>query len=140
MNYHAHPVWRSQLGTMLIFLILIGVAFFAGIENSNILLALWIMAGITLIFIVYRHFAHTYEINEGTIESTHGIIAKNQHSIRLKDIRNVNYHQSILGRLLNYGAVDFSSSAGGGVEVVFQDVNHPEELKAKVQEAMPTRS
>jgi len=85
-----------------------------------------------LVVVFYRHYAWTYTIRKGSIESRRGIIGRDVQSIRVEDLRNVNVHQSIVQRLFKVGDVEFSSAGGAGVEVTFRGVPDPLAVKALV--------
>ncbi len=54
-------------------------------------------------------------------------------SICYTDIREIKIEQSILGRLLDYGTLEFSTAAGPGEEIKFYDIGHPHKLAAYTQ-------
>lgn len=143
MDYHSRPAWRSQwLSLGLEFILLIGLlwVFWAVIVNDPrpwqqllYLLALFCATGLA-VPILYRRYAWHYSVDRENIESRYGIIARQVHSIRIQDLRNVNVKQSILQRLIGIGDVEFSSAGGEGIEVVFNAITSPMELKEQVQD------
>jgi uncharacterized membrane protein YdbT with pleckstrin-like domain len=84
--------------------------------------------------IVYRHYCRTYTVYEDVIESRRGIIGRNVRSIRIRDLRNVNVRQSGFERIFGIGDVEFSSAGGPGIEVSFDGVKRPLEVKRLVQD------
>jgi uncharacterized membrane protein YdbT with pleckstrin-like domain len=95
----------------------------------------WAMALISpvlLLVVLYRHYEWDFVVENGVIESRRGIIGRDVQSIRLKDLRNVNVRQSFFQRIFFVGDVEFSSSGGSGIEVVFHGVPSPMEVKTLV--------
>jgi hypothetical protein len=60
------------------------------------------------------------------------------HSIRIKDLRNINVNQTLWQRLVGVGDVEFSSAGGSGIEVVFLGVDKPMQVKALAQRLQAT--
>jgi uncharacterized membrane protein YdbT with pleckstrin-like domain len=91
-----------------------------------------------LVVVAFRRYSWRYTIDDRTIESRHGVIARNVQSIRIQDLRNVNVRQSLVQRLLRVGNVEFSSAGGAGIEVVFHGVSDPMAVKALAQRLQNT--
>lgn len=89
---------------------------------------------IMLSVIWYRRYSWLYLVDKNNIESRHGIIAREVHSIKLVDLRNINVKQTILERLLMIGDIEFSSAGSSGVEVLFHGVGRPLRIKKQIQE------
>jgi uncharacterized membrane protein YdbT with pleckstrin-like domain len=83
--------------------------------------------------VIYRRYSWAYKIDNDTIESREGLIARKVKSIRIQDLRNINVNQSLVERILGVGDVEFSSAGGSGIEVVFRGVDRPLEVKALAQ-------
>lgn len=142
MHYRAHPAWRTQwlsLGFLLILLpIYLVVLLRLGFVDVNAIpyLAMWLV-GILLIGVsivmIYRRYSWRYTVDDEHIESRYGLIARDIKSIRIEDLRNINVRQSMWQRIFGIGEIEFSSAAGGGVEVVFSHIARPMELKQQVQ-------
>jgi uncharacterized membrane protein YdbT with pleckstrin-like domain len=86
------------------------------------------------LLMLFRRYSWLYTIDAESIESSHGLIARRVQSIRIRDLRNINIRQTVMQRLLDVGDVEFSSAAGGDVEVVFYGAPDPMGLKEYVQE------
>jgi uncharacterized membrane protein YdbT with pleckstrin-like domain len=142
MPYDARPAWRYQwpafLGVLLIlaaFALLVvfqqlytpGKAVRYG-EIASGALCVYLVA-----LIVYRRYFWRYTIDDENIESRRGLIARKVQSIRIRDLRNINVSQTVAQRLLGVGDVEFSSAAGGDVEVVFFGVTDPLSVKELAQ-------
>lgn len=92
------------------------------------------VAAAAILVPIYHRLSKKYMIDENKIESTYGLISREVQSIRLQDLRNINLKQSFLQRVMNTGDLEFSSSAGSGIEVVFKGVSRPVKLKRHVEE------
>jgi uncharacterized membrane protein YdbT with pleckstrin-like domain len=141
-TYRFRPQWRYQ------WLALLGMA--AGIA-ATVLLRLAIvpslpvklahaievggaaLAAYLVLLMLFRRFSWLYTIDAEGIESSHGLIARRVQSIRIRDLRNINIRQTVMQRLLDVGDVEFSSAAGGDVEVIFYGAPDPMGLKEYVQ-------
>lgn len=151
MQYDARPTWRYQWSAMVgivAMVLLVGLANFYGPAHVGTRVAHLVSsaaAALALYFLLlmfYRHLAWRYLIDEQNIESYQGVLARRVHSIRIGDLRNVNVNQSVMQRLLGVGDVEFSSAAGGDVEVVFFGVADPmqvKELAQRLQSGAPAR-
>lgn len=143
MDYRSRPAWRAQWVSLgLEFILLIGLlwAFWAVIARDPsfwqqllYLLALLCVSALA-VPILYRRYVWRYSVDRENIESRYGIIARQVHSIRIQDLRNVNVKQNILQRLIGIGDVEFSSAGGEGIEVVFNAITSPMQLKERVQD------
>ncbi len=138
MDIGMRPSWRDQFG-LLIVLAALPVVTGWMLINPPAGLPPAILAGSGAVMIViagtvllYRHFVWRFHIDEATIESCYGIISRDVHSIRVRDLRNINVRQSILQRILGIGDVEFSSAGGAGIEVTFFGVKAPLTLKEEV--------
>ncbi len=142
-TYRFRPQWRYQ------WLSLLGMA--AGIAAA-VLLRLAIvpslpvklahaievgglaLAAYLVVLMLFRRYSWLYTIDAESIESSHGLIARRVQSIRIRDLRNINIRQTVMQRLLDVGDVEFSSAAGGDVEVIFYGAPDPMGLKEYVQD------
>jgi len=142
MKYNSRPTWRYQwlailalcaLSLVFIFVAIWGLVITSAIDKR---VALGVIAALMLFFClltIYRRYAWRFNLDEKNIESRRGIIARNLQSIRIQDLRNVNVRQSIMQRLLGIGDVEFSTAAGGGIEVNFFGVDDPVGVKDLAQ-------
>lgn len=142
LKYRAHPAWRNQWPKIILILLLAGVFAWALVRGQNyfsavnlrvilvITAAAFVYVALT---ILYRRYLWRYSLNADNVESRQGFIARKVHSIRLRDLRNINVNQTFAQRILDIGDVEFSSSAGSEIEVVFFGVSRPMRLKNMTQ-------
>src|SRR5436190_20779122 len=134
MQYQFRPAWCYQWSAA------VGVAAMAAVmaltslygpqyvtpRGAHIVFAAALALAVYFVLLaLYRHFAWRYLIDEHNVESYRGVLAREVHSIRISDLRNVNVKQTVMQRLLDVGDVEFSSAAGADVEVVFFGVASP---------------
>lgn len=138
MELEIRPSWRDQFGLLLVFGILLITSVVTLLQPiggvspnvvAGVFLILTILVGLT---ILYRHYVWSFTIDGVSIESCYGIISRNIHSIRIRDLRNINVRQGILQRLLGIGDIEFSSAGGAGIEVTFYGVVGPMALKHRI--------
>lgn len=134
MHYYSRPSWRSQwlelvVETMLFLCLIVAVGWSVAVERTSVVVVALGVIGVAFVLLgsimLYRKYSWRFAIDDENIESRRGIIARQIRSIRVKDLRNVNVRQSIMQRILGIGDVEFSSAAGGGVEVMFFGVADP---------------
>lgn len=141
-TYRFHPQWRYQWLSLLGMAAGIGVAAllkFAAVPALPAKVAQIIQVGglalaaYLVMLMLFRRYSWLYTIDAESIESSHGLIARRVQSIRIRDLRNINIRQTVMQRLLDVGDVEFSSAAGGDVEVIFYGAPDPMGLKEYVQ-------
>lgn len=142
MNYIARPAWVNQwwqIGVMFLMPMVFVLAYWKGDQyfsapNLRVVYVVIVAVFVYLIaVVVYRRYSWAYMINSETIESREGLIARKVKSIRVQDLRNINVNQSLVGRIIGVGDVEFSSAGGSGIEVTFRGVDKPLEVKALAQ-------
>lgn len=83
--------------------------------------------------VAYPWLANRYMVGAECISEVYGIIAKRRRTTRLAHIRRVGVTQSVLGRVLGYGNVQFYSAGSGDVDVTFRGVRNPQALMDSLQ-------
>ncbi len=140
--YRSHPAWRNQwwkiasIGLLPVIFVLTsiwGTQYFSEAPLRAVLVAVAALFGYLLATILYHRYLWRYTINTDNIESCRGLIGRKVRSIRLQDLRNINVNQTFMQRIFGVGDVEFSSSAGSDVEVVFFGVSDPMGIKVLAQ-------
>ena len=124
------PALRAQIGLITLTSALFLVAISSPPEDGTVFM---LLAAAVLCVIIYRRVANLFYVEDGRVESRRGIIARDIRSIALADIRNINLKQGIVYRLLNVGALEFSSAAGAGIEVTWWGVKDPMGVKKRIE-------
>jgi membrane protein YdbS with pleckstrin-like domain len=142
MHYDARPAWRYQwsaaasVALMLAALMLAAVygPAHAGERVTHVLVAVaGALATYFVLLMLYRRLSWRYLIDEHSIDSYHGVLARRVHSIRIEDVRDVAVNQSPVQRALNVGDVEFTGADANAV-VVFFGVTDPLELLRLAQQ------
>jgi uncharacterized membrane protein YdbT with pleckstrin-like domain len=142
MNYIARPAWMNQwwqIGILFLMPVVFVLAYLKGDQyfsapNLRVVLVVSVAVFVYLIAVViYRRYSWAYTIDNETIESREGLIARKVKSIRIQDLRNINVNQSLWQRLVGVGDVEFSSAGGSGIEVSFCGVSDPLQVKSLAQ-------
>jgi uncharacterized membrane protein YdbT with pleckstrin-like domain len=134
MHYDARPAWRYQWSAVmsavaaLLMLAVVGVygpAHLGERATHVIVAAAGALALYFLLLMLYRRLSWRYLIDEHSIDSYHGILARHVHSVRIENLRNVEVKQSAVQRVLNVGDIEFSSVGAAAAQVVFFGVTDP---------------
>ncbi len=140
MRYEDRPALRNQWGAVSVLMVLAVLLMVSlngtrgsGSDSGFLLVAFGLPLLALSLFIAYRHFSWRFTIEDGVIESRHGLVGREVRSVRVEDVRNINVKQTIWQRILNLGDVEFSSAATTGAEVVFVGVSRPLRVKDKIQ-------
>lgn len=70
-----------------------------------------------------------FTITSQRVTSTEGIFSRNVHEVVIKDIRNINFKQNIIERLVGLGSIEVGTAGTAGIEVRFAGI--PESQKVK---------
>jgi hypothetical protein len=62
-----------------------------------------------------------------------GLVAKNTREFEISHTRQLTVRQGVVGRILRYGDIKFSTAANAGVEVIFTGVKDPHDLKDAIR-------
>jgi membrane protein YdbS with pleckstrin-like domain len=144
LEYGERPAWRVQWPLFLALFLALGLTWLAagtlhhglgaGKIHERVMLAVPLtLAVIAGLILLYRRYSWRFSISDGRIESRHGILAVDLHSIRLRDLRSITLKQSAIQRIFLVGTLEFSSAAGGGVEVLFWGISRPKRVKRLTQ-------
>ena len=143
--YEGHPSWRSILdfylkGLAVTALICLIVALVTGLGDGGsdtglvTIIALVGVAATILIGFVKRVVTN-YTITDRRLHIKRGIVSRTIQETRLERVQNVNYHQTVLQRVLQVGDVDFDTAAGDDYNFVFAGVAEPADVVHMVDEA-----
>ena len=89
-----------------------------------------------LLITIMRRYSLTYSLINGRLICNQGLIARNESSIRLADVRAVHLKQGVIDRLMNTGDVSFSSAAQSDADIVFKGVDDPKALRDRIEVLM----
>jgi hypothetical protein len=82
----------------------------------------------------WSKFSNRYRISRGAISASFGLLSIEIHEIDVRDLKDLVLKQSLAGRVLNYGTLEFSSAGRDKAEVIFAGVPNPTGVKDFVTE------
>jgi membrane protein YdbS with pleckstrin-like domain len=111
-------------------LVLAAVAWFhfQSAPGGLILLAVAAVAGLLYLWKDFVRRANDYVLTNHRLIQEAGILARRSIDSRLDKINNVEYRQTLWGRLLNYGDVEIDTASDAGISV-FRNISHPLEFR-----------
>ena len=143
--YEGHPSWRAVLdlyikgivATAVICLIVALVTSLGDGGASTSLVVLIAVVGVALTILVgfVKRVATSYTITNRRLHIKRGIVSRTIQETRLGRVQNVNYHQTVLQRVLQVGDVDFDTAAGDDYNFVFSGVSEPADVVHMVDRA-----
>lgn len=141
LDVQLRPAWRNYwAGFVLVFFLLVAAAWSAvsGSETQGNMIAglLLLLALITLIFVVFKRFSWKFSINGNQISRQYGIVARNQQSVRINDLRSIELDQNLFQRIFGVGDLSFYSAGSATAEVRFVGITEPVVWRDKISDAM----
>jgi len=147
--FYGHPCWRSMLAFYVRGLLLSLVAgVVAGLASAcvhgHVELG-WVIAGVVGVYGLFaaigqlRRQRVTYSITDRRLTIETGLFARRLHQAPLERIQNVNTRQTLVGRLLRVGSVDFDTAAEFEAEFSFEGVGDPRWIVRMVDHALQQR-
>jgi uncharacterized membrane protein YdbT with pleckstrin-like domain len=143
--YEGHPSWRSILafyirGFVATALICLIVAFVSGLGDGGPdegLVTIIALVGVALTILIgfIKRVATSYTITDRRLHIKRGIVSRTIQETRLERVQNVNYHQTVVQRVLQVGDVDFDTAAGDDYNFVFGGVAEPADVVHMVDQA-----
>jgi len=73
-----------------------------------------------------------YLVTSEEVYVKRGLVSRTVRNLRLEQVQNTSFSQSLAGRLLSYGDVRFDTAGGEGAEVRFRAVPDPDGVLATV--------
>jgi uncharacterized membrane protein YdbT with pleckstrin-like domain len=107
-------------------LVLAAVAWhhFQSAPGALILVAVAAIAGLLYLWRDFVRRANDYVLTNHRLIQEAGILSRRSIDSRLDKINNVEYRQTLWGRLLNYGDVEIDTASDAGISV-FRHISHP---------------
>lgn len=127
--YRAHvtPLILAPIGAVAgIALVIAAVAWFhfQSAPAALILVAVAAIAGLVFLWKDFVRRANDYVLTNHRLIQETGILSRRSIDSRLDKINNVEYRQTLWGRLLNYGDAEIDTASDAGV-AVFRNISHP---------------
>ncbi|MEA2142861.1 MAG: hypothetical protein QOI64_1291 [Solirubrobacteraceae bacterium] len=112
--YEGHPSWRSILAFYIMGVVLVAVAAAIGLFASGGTLAAGLGAGAFLLLLIVgwlKRISTRYSITDRRLRIQRGILSRKTEEARVERVQNVSVSQSLLGRILRVGTVDFDTAS-----------------------------
>lgn len=144
--FHGHPSWLSMVvfhAKGVIGAVLAGAA--AGVlsavvsghvEVPWVVLAVLVVLGLVVLVGFIRRVTTTYTVTDQRLTIETGLLSRNVHHTRLERVQNVNSSQSLFGRMLGIGDVDFDTAGERGFDFSFDGVADPRGIVRTVDRAL----
>lgn len=144
--FHGHPSVLSL--TRFYFkglLVSIGAGVLAGIVTAVAVGHVqtgWVIAAVLLVFVIVlaagqlRRVQTTYSITSRRLTIETGLLSKQLHQTRLERVQNVNSTQSLIGRFVRIGTVDFDTAGESEFDFSFHGVRDPRDIVRTVDRAL----
>ncbi|HEX2162179.1 MAG TPA: PH domain-containing protein [Thermoleophilaceae bacterium] len=133
--FEGHPSWRATLafyikgilGAIVLLAAFAGIAslFADGVDTTTLAIVGLVLLVLVLVGGYVWRMATTYTITNRRLHIKRGIVARKTQEARLERVQNVNTDQSVLGRLLRVGTVDFDTAGSEGDGFRFEGVADP---------------
>ena len=144
--YEGHPSWRSILAfylkglavtALLCLIVALVTRYITGDETDSGLVTIVALVGVALTILIgfIKRVATSYTITDRRLHIKRGIVSRTIQETRLERVQNVNYHQTVLQRMLQVGDVDFDTAAGDDYNFVFSGVSEPADVVHTVDQA-----
>jgi uncharacterized membrane protein YdbT with pleckstrin-like domain len=132
------PSWWNYFGRNLAAALLAAGSFVAlssPLERKGLVAALLALAALALFLSAcWSKFSNRFSVRDGIISATYGLLSIEIRQIDARDLKDLVVKQSLLGRILNYGTLEFSSAGRDAAEVVFYGIPDPQLVRRLVTE------
>jgi uncharacterized membrane protein YdbT with pleckstrin-like domain len=107
---------------------------FQSAPGGLILLAVAAICGLVYLWKDFVRRTNDYVLTNHRLIQESGILSRRSIDSRLDKINNVEYRQTLWGRVLNYGAVEIDTASDAGISV-FRNISHPLQFRNTILSA-----
>lgn len=126
-------LFAELLGLVILIAGIISLFYFSGLANT----IFYLVAGAVGVFatiVMFLYWRSTvYILTSKRVENRIGIFGSREEEISHDDIQAVDVHQSILGKIFNFGTV-MIKAAGASREVDFTNVASPKQIANRIED------
>lgn len=141
-NQSIYHLWAIFLGGLA--MLVMAAFLFAGAPSGAADLDASILGAAGILFsvvtglkITYLKYSALYTVTSDSITARYGLIARKAFQIQVAHVRSITVTQTLTGRLLGYGDLEFASAGSDdGSELVFKSISHPMRTKELVSEML----
>lgn len=144
--FHGHPSWLSLVALLLKGLLAsVAAGVIAGVVtviSARHVQVGWVVIAVLVVFIALiavaqiRRIQTTYSITSRRLTIETGLLSRELHQTRLERVQNVNATQSLAGRMLGIGKVDFDTAGEADYQFAFRGVRNPRGIVRTVDRAL----
>jgi uncharacterized membrane protein YdbT with pleckstrin-like domain len=144
--FHGHPSWLSLVALLLKGLFAsVAAGVIAGVVSAATaghVQVGWVVIAVLVIFVVLlavaqiRRTQTSYSITSRRLTIETGLLSRELHQTRLERVQNVNATQSLAGRLVGVGTVDFDTAGEAEYQFAFHGVRDPRGIVRTVDRAL----
>lgn len=117
----------------------IGAALFAVMYEHTLVGAFLALAGLfAFAWILYRPWTTEIAVTNSRLIYKRGFFQRRANDLQLRAIEEVRLRQDLLGRMLNYGSIEFYGT--GVADLSLPAINNPVEFQKAMQEAIAATS
>jgi uncharacterized membrane protein YdbT with pleckstrin-like domain len=80
----------------------------------------------------WSKFSNRFTVSDSSVSATYGLLSQETHEVDVQDIQDIVLRQSLMGRIFNYGTIEFSSAGRDAAEVIFAGVPDPKSVRQLV--------
>ena len=145
--FELKPHWRALIAPVIMLLIEVFLAtwlYFSvddlSIGSLSLSWLLWVIVIAVIVITIWRvlvpfgrWMTTQYVFTSRRIIVRRGLITKQGRDMPLNKVNNVSFHISVLGRILNYGALEIESASDDG-DLAIDDVPNVQDIQRRVYE------
>jgi uncharacterized membrane protein YdbT with pleckstrin-like domain len=127
----AHPSLWTQYRTILIVPLAIAITILGRVYLPDFHYVYYVLIAIpiVLLFVWMNSKTATYTVTSRSVIVKKGLASTDNMNIDIKDIRSINVHQSVIGKIFNIGDIQIGTSGTSGVEINITGVSKPNGIK-----------
>lgn len=133
-NQAIYPLWAMFLVGGGLLVVAFALFLSSGSESDEVQASVLAMSGFVLCLvsglrITYLKYASEYNVTHDAITARYGLISRTSRQIRVNHVRSISVTQTLLGRLLGYGDLEFASAGTNDDMIIFKSIHRPMSTK-----------
>ena len=130
------PSWWNYFGRTLataLFGVAAVVSLFTQFEYKEAAAAILLL--VALVFFLsacWSKYSNRFTVSGRSVSAIYGLLSQETHEIDVQDVQDLVLRQSLMGRIFNYGTIEFSSAGRDAAEVIFAGIPDPGSVKELV--------
>jgi uncharacterized membrane protein YdbT with pleckstrin-like domain len=146
--WQGRPSWRAQISYFVIWIplallpVIIAGILTANDQDTGLPYYQWLLISLLLVIVVVaydviRRYATLYVVTNQRLRVRRGILSRSEQTARFERVQNVGVSQSLMGRMLKVGAVEFDTAGTDQSDADFRysGISDPQSLVHIVAES-----